>query len=340
MSSKFFGVCWNAKSKAWQASMTRSKTHGGDGKQKHLGHYDDERSAALAVDVFVREHMPALTAKLNFPDMDPRDLERELARAKERRQRRQRSRPGTAICSKYIGVTWNAMNKAWKAQMYHSKKHGGDGKTKFLGYHDDERSAALAVDSFIRENMPGLTAKLNFPDMDPRDLAQAKERRRRERRSTPGTAAMHSQYFGVYWNAKKEAWVARMRHGKKYGGDGKPKFLGFYDDERSAAIAVDAFIRERMPGLLGKLNCPDMDPQIFARELAQVQRRGRRGAAAPSRKRPRSRSSPVVNETATRPRLSDQPIPSTREERMLAIAASPTARALFRLATAHRSRKS
>ena len=88
---------------------------------------------------------------------------------------------------------------------------------------------------------------------------------------------MHS-YFGVYWDAKKEAWVARMRHGKKYGGDGKQKNLGRYNDERSAALAVDAFVRERMPSLTAKLNFPDMDPRDLARELAQAkERRGRRG---------------------------------------------------------------
>ena len=132
-----------------------------------------------------------------------------------------------------------------------------------------------------------------------------------------------------------------MRHGKKHGGDGKQTYLGRFDDERSAALAVDAFTRERMPGLTAKLNFPDMDPRDLAQELAQVQRRRRGpqpGAAAPSRKRPRS--SPVVAETATRPRLLDQPVPSTREERMLAIAASPTARTLFRLVTAARRRKS
>ena len=184
--------------------------------------------------------------------------------------------------------------------------------------------------------MPGQAAKLNFPDMDPRDLArdlaQAKEQRKRRQRSKPGTVIC-SKYFGVCWDTKKGSWKAQITNGKTHGGDGSTRNLGNYDDERSAALAVDAFIRENMPGLVAKLNFPDMDP----RDLAQVTRAAR-GQGASSRKRPRS--SPVVVESATRPRLWDQPIPSTREERMLAIAASPTARALFRLVTAHRSRKS
>ena len=211
---------------------------------------------------------------------------------------------------------------------------------KYLGYYDDERSAALVVDAFVREHRRDPVAWLNFPDMDPqvfkRELALAKDHRRVEQRSKPWTQS--SKYIGVYWNPRKKVWIARMRHGKRHGGSGEKQALGYYDDERSAALAVDAFVREHMPGIVEKLNFPDMDPRDFARELAQVQRKGGSGAAAPSRKRPRS--SPVVNDTATRPRLSDQPVPSTREERMLAIAASPTARALFRLATAHRSRKS
>ena len=237
------------------------------------------------------------------------------------------------------GVCWDVSNKAWKASMTHSKKHGGDGKTKFLGHYDDERSAALAVDAFIRERMPGLTAKLNFPDMDSQVFARELARAKEQKPSFQKGAAKSSEYFGVCWNAAKERWKAQVIHSMKHGGDGKLKFLGHYDDERMAALAVDAFIRERMPSRVEKLNFPDMDPRDLARDLAQVKPRGR-GVAAPSRKRPRPRSSPVVAElSTTRPRLWDQPVPSTREERMLAIAASPTARALFRLATAHRSRK-
>ena len=82
MSSNYLGVSWDVKSEAWKAEMRHNKEHGGAGKKKHLGCYDDERSAALAVDAFVRERMPGLTAKLNFPDMDPRDLARELTQVK------------------------------------------------------------------------------------------------------------------------------------------------------------------------------------------------------------------------------------------------------------------
>ena len=208
MSSKYLGVSWNAMSKAWKAEMTHIKKHGGDGTRKFLGLYDDERSAAIAVDAFVRERMPGLTAKLNFPDMDPRDLERELAQAKERQQRRQRSRPGTAIHSKFLGVSWNATREAWQAQMYHGKKHGGDGKNHHLGHYDDERSAAIAVDSFIRERMPGLVSKLNFPDMDPRDLArELAQVKPRERGRAKSHACGQSRICPFERGTKREAEV-------------------------------------------------------------------------------------------------------------------------------------
>ena len=95
---------------------------------------------------------------------------------------------------------------------------------------------------------------------------------------------MSSAYRGVSWYTKNGVWVAQMTHDKKHGGDGKQKFLGIYYDERSAALAVDAFIRERMPGQAAKLNFPDMDPQVFAQELAQAEERRRALCGARSRR--------------------------------------------------------
>ena len=66
--------------------------------------------------------------------------------------------------------------------------------------------------------------------------------------------------------------------------------------------------------------------------LEDVEALAKRSAPPPASKK-RPRSSDVVGEIATRPRLQNPPMPSTREERMRAILASPTARALFRLAT-------
>ena len=50
--------------------MCRSKRLGLDGKTKHLGYYDKEKSAALAVDTYLRLLMPTTAAaKVNFPSL-------------------------------------------------------------------------------------------------------------------------------------------------------------------------------------------------------------------------------------------------------------------------------
>ena len=116
------------------------------------------------------------------------------------------------MSSAYRGVSWYTKNGVWVAQMTHDKKHGGDGKQKFLGIYYDERSAALAVDAFIRERMPGQAAKLNFPDMDPRDLArelaQAIDSQRRKRHESKRRTGIRSRFLGVSWCAGSDMWAA------------------------------------------------------------------------------------------------------------------------------------
>jgi len=46
--SKFVGVSWNKKDRKWEAKITH------DGKQQHLGRFDDEQEAAQAVDTAAR----------------------------------------------------------------------------------------------------------------------------------------------------------------------------------------------------------------------------------------------------------------------------------------------
>jgi hypothetical protein len=46
----------------------RGKRHGLDGRTQHLGFYEDEREAGLAVDSFARLHLPGTA--INFPTLD------------------------------------------------------------------------------------------------------------------------------------------------------------------------------------------------------------------------------------------------------------------------------
>jgi hypothetical protein len=55
--SKFVGVCWNKQKKKWQAKIQI------DGKDKHLGYFNDEKEAACKYD----EQAALLNKPVNFP---------------------------------------------------------------------------------------------------------------------------------------------------------------------------------------------------------------------------------------------------------------------------------
>jgi hypothetical protein len=60
-------------------------------------------------------------------------------------------------------------------------------------------------------------------------------------RQNTGSFGGSSVFRGVYWEASKRRWRARiMLNGKKYA-------LGYFGDERDAALAVETFRAERMP---------------------------------------------------------------------------------------------
>jgi hypothetical protein len=78
--------------------------------------------------------------------------------------------------SQFVGVTWHKKKRKWMTQIYH------DGKSQHLGYFDDEREAARAVDATARrlrgEDAHGgrggnnMWHRLNFPSK--REAGRAK----------------------------------------------------------------------------------------------------------------------------------------------------------------------
>ena len=58
--------------------------------------------------------------------------------------------------SKYMGVSWDKQNRKWRGRLF------VDGKSRFLGYFEDEKDAAIAFDRAAKEHR-GEFAFLNFP---------------------------------------------------------------------------------------------------------------------------------------------------------------------------------
>eukprot|EP01048_Picozoa_sp_COSAG05_P005495 COSAG05_NODE_327_length_11345_cov_16.236884_6_plen_159_part_00 len=144
----FFSENMRKVERKWAAQITI------DGKAKHLGHYDDEKQAALAYDAEITARK--LNKDLNFPN----DLGR--FGPENRYAKRQES-------SKYYGVSWKTRQRKWWAQIKI------DGKTKHLGYFEDEKDAALAYDKKVTSH------KLNRPrnsDAFPDDFPEPQKRKR------------------------------------------------------------------------------------------------------------------------------------------------------------------
>ena len=162
-SSKFRGVCWDKRAQKWKASISI------DGKQKNLGYFADEETAARKYD----EHAAHLGWLLNFPsEGQTKDLE-DIRKVKGKIGKRKRKNDGSpaplagsseshaepkpkvmnTTSSKFRGVSWYKPGQKWLAQI------SIDGKQTHLGRFDDEETAARKYD----EHADRLGRPLNFP---------------------------------------------------------------------------------------------------------------------------------------------------------------------------------
>lgn len=116
---KYHGVSSNSARQMWFAQISK------DCKYHYLGLHLREKDAALAYDVKARE-LYGEGARLNFPNVDDFDPE-------TTRQRRSQS-------SKYPGVTWDKVNRKWKASTVMVK-----GQRRNLGRFRSEREAWDAI---------------------------------------------------------------------------------------------------------------------------------------------------------------------------------------------------
>ena len=167
-SSRFFGVGWHRDHEKWMASYKDENN-----KVIHIAYFDDEEAAARAYNAKIADL--GLNRKTN-PEVGGALV------------------PKSGMSSEFYGVAWYAQGEKWVASMARQKKCGLDGKLQYLGYYDDERSAALAADAFRRVAMPGHEPhKLNFPTLS--ELTK-------QRLKTPTHVILTRDYKGTRWTIR------------------------------------------------------------------------------------------------------------------------------------------
>ena len=135
-SSRFRGVHCKKTGGKWHAKISIA------GKSTAIGSYDEEMGAARAYDATVRAQW--LARPLNFPN----DLSTAPDVYVPKKKR--------VATSRFRGVYWDKTHQKWVAQIYI------DGKSKHIGFYDDETEAARAYDATVRAH--SLDRPLNFPD--------------------------------------------------------------------------------------------------------------------------------------------------------------------------------
>jgi hypothetical protein len=213
VTSQFKGVCWDKLRIKWVAQIKV------DGKNTHLGSFDNEEEAASAHDVGAaclgwpmnftisndgsvdlnsgRGDTPLVKGVNSMRKDDSKNLGKKAAKTNISQRSHVGSRATSAVkgahggTSQFKGVSWHKSRSKWRAEI------SIDGTITHLGYFNDEEVAARAYD----EAAARLGRPMNFP---------AK---------------------GVSWDEKNSKWRAEITI------NGTPTFLGDYDKEKAAASA-------------------------------------------------------------------------------------------------------
>jgi hypothetical protein len=201
--SKYKGVCFNKAKGKWVAMIYV------DGKNHHIGYYDNEEEAAI-------DYARAVSKYKGGKKVEPKSID--LTDVPPQSPLLKRSRKdGT---SKYKGVYFNKASNKWQAHI------SIEGKLHYIGVYDNEDEAAIdyarAVSKYcqIRAHQQKMKPKFidltDVPPQSPKLKSSSKD----------GT----SKYKGVHFNKEKSEWVARISV------DGKQHYIGVYDNEEEAAI--------------------------------------------------------------------------------------------------------
>ena len=164
--SKYWGVSWDQSKRRWKAQYTDPNS-----KVRTIGYFDDQESAAHAVNAAIRRAGLEGKRRTNAVDATGALVPRE-------RNYRDRSavvapEPScdpTEAASKFWGVSWRKRERRWKAAY-----RDADGKNRFIGLFDTQEQAAHAVNAAIRR--AGLEGRRKTNAIDATGVLVPRERK-------------------------------------------------------------------------------------------------------------------------------------------------------------------
>ena len=117
---------------------------------------------------------------------------------------------------------------------------------------------------YIHEHLPLLASKANhpagYPPRRPRFVGPRRRFGRRwDYRLPPLEPSEKREETSIYYGVSRfqtTHWKAQVCQGKKFGGNGKMKYIGYYKTQLDAARAVDNFIYSKLPAMAEKANFP------------------------------------------------------------------------------------
>ena len=144
-SSRFWGVTWDRRPKKWKAQYLDA-----DGKNRHVGLFDDEEEAARARNKAIRDAGLEGRRKTNAVDATGALVPRVTRHTSKLCDRSavvapDPARDPKATTSKFWGVTWDKKKRRWAARY-----KDASGKQRTIGLFDTQEQAAHAVNAAIR----------------------------------------------------------------------------------------------------------------------------------------------------------------------------------------------
>jgi hypothetical protein len=192
-SSRFWGVNWDRRENRWRATYRNA-----EGKNRHLGYFDDDEEAARARDQAVRDAGLEGQRRMNAVDATGALVPRERTHTRDRSTvvAPDPARAPSATTSKFWGVSWHKGERRWRANYTDA-----NGKQHSIGLFDTQEAAAHAVNAAIRR--AGLQGKRRTnPVVDgrlvPRERKTTKKRRRDEPAATPPPRARRPRRATTY----------------------------------------------------------------------------------------------------------------------------------------------